>query len=181
VFAHCCPTSTTTSSGMTFLATRFPSLRAGTYPLLPDLPRLKHDPTLGTFHLSGTDALDLCQWNRVAAGRTRRIQRGHDFGAVYFILTHRITLTCDAIHENDLGELERQTARIGSLSSSSKIPLAMTYTCPHCGQDSNDPKADLFDTIRIGRLMCAHCAREFLVVNDVPMTEEQYRQSKQVH
>jgi hypothetical protein len=57
----------------------------------------------------------------------------------------------------------------------------MTYICPHCVQDVNDPKADLFDSILMGRLMCAHFAREFLVVNDAPMTEEQYRQGNKVH
>jgi DNA-directed RNA polymerase subunit RPC12/RpoP len=57
----------------------------------------------------------------------------------------------------------------------------MTYICPHCGQDANDPKADLFDSISMGRLTCANCAREFLVVDDVPMTEEQYRQGNRVH
>jgi hypothetical protein len=39
----------------------------------------------------------------------------------------------------------------------------MPYLCPHFGEDANDPKAELFDTIRIGRFTCAHCAREFLV------------------
>jgi hypothetical protein len=57
----------------------------------------------------------------------------------------------------------------------------MTYVCPHCGKDSNDPKASLFDSIKIGRFTCAPGAREFLVVNDVPMTEQQYLQGNKVH
>jgi hypothetical protein len=57
----------------------------------------------------------------------------------------------------------------------------MTYLRPHCGEDANDPKAELFDTIRIARFICAHWARELLVVNGVPMTEKQYRQGNKVH
>jgi uncharacterized protein YbaR (Trm112 family) len=55
--------------------------------------------------------------------------------------------------------------------------LSMTI-CPHCGQEAKDPKAALFDSISIGRLTCQHCRREFLVVDDVPMTLEQFQQDK---
>jgi len=50
------------------------------------------------------------------------------------------------------------------------------FKCPHCGQETHDPKAALFDSIFMARVTCQHCLREFLVVDNVPMTEEQYRQ-----
>jgi hypothetical protein len=48
-------------------------------------------------------------------------------------------------------------------------------SCPHCGQEADDPKAALFDSISMARLTCQHCRQESLVVDDVPITEEQYR------
>jgi len=56
----------------------------------------------------------------------------------------------------------------------------LVIICPHCGQEADDPKAALFDSISMGRLTCQHCGREFLVVDDVPMTEEQYRRGNAV-
>jgi hypothetical protein len=36
------------------------------------------------------------------------------------------------------------------------------------------PHAVEFESIAIGRLTCDHCEREFLVIDNVPMTEAQY-------
>jgi len=41
---------------------------------------------------------------------------------------------------------------------------------------TQDPKAALFESISMGRLTCRHCRRDFLVVDDTPITEEQYQQ-----
>ena len=38
--------------------------------------------------------------------------------------------------------------------------------------------AEHFDTIDMGRETCTHCGQEFLIVNDIPMTEQQYRDGK---
>jgi hypothetical protein len=52
------------------------------------------------------------------------------------------------------------------------------FKCAHCGQETNDPKAALFDSIFMARVTYQHCLREFLVVDDVAMTEEQHREKK---
>ena len=46
--------------------------------------------------------------------------------------------------------------------------------CPHCGEQTGVGTAALFDSILMSRKECEKCGREFLIVNDVPMTEDQY-------
>jgi hypothetical protein len=38
----------------------------------------------------------------------------------------------------------------------------------------------MFDTIDFGRATCDHCKQEFMIVNDIPMTVQQYRQDSKV-
>ena len=49
-----------------------------------------------------------------------------------------------------------------------------TCNCPHCGEQTGVGTAALFDSILMSRKQCEKCGREFLIVNDVPMTQEQY-------
>ena len=51
-----------------------------------------------------------------------------------------------------------------------------TCICPYCKQETGVRTAALFDTVLMSRKTCDKCGREFLIVNDVPMTEEQYEQ-----
>jgi hypothetical protein len=46
--------------------------------------------------------------------------------------------------------------------------------CPHCHEETGIGSAALFDTILMSRKRCEKCAREFLIVNGIPMTPEQY-------
>lgn len=50
--------------------------------------------------------------------------------------------------------------------------------CPHCKAQTAIPCG--FDTIDVGRFTCEHCLTEFLIIDNVPMTEEQYQQGSQV-
>jgi hypothetical protein len=49
-----------------------------------------------------------------------------------------------------------------------------TYTCPHCSKPTEHPNALSFDRFLLSRSACRHCGREFLIVNDVPMTHSEY-------
>jgi transposase-like protein len=46
--------------------------------------------------------------------------------------------------------------------------------CPYCKQETGIGTAALFDTVLMSRKTCEKCGREFLIVNDMPMTQEQY-------
>jgi transposase-like protein len=51
--------------------------------------------------------------------------------------------------------------------------------CPHCQQETGIGTAALFDHVFMSRTKCERCGKEFLIVNGVPMTREQYaRRSK---
>jgi len=47
--------------------------------------------------------------------------------------------------------------------------------CPYCKLETGIGTAALFDTVLMSRKTCDKCGREFLIVNDVPMTKEQYK------
>ena len=47
--------------------------------------------------------------------------------------------------------------------------------CPHCGKETHTPKAALFGEVMMGRETCERCGQEFLIVDDAPMTREQYK------
>ncbi len=51
--------------------------------------------------------------------------------------------------------------------------------CPYCGEETSMGTAAMFDTVFMSRKQCERCKREFLIVNDIPMTETQYAQSKE--
>ena len=48
------------------------------------------------------------------------------------------------------------------------------FICPHCGKATHAPEADRFDYITMAKEECEHCGREFLIVGNVAMTQEQY-------
>jgi transcriptional regulator NrdR family protein len=49
--------------------------------------------------------------------------------------------------------------------------------CPHCGQEIGISTAALADHAFLLRTQCEECGKEFLIVEGVPMTEEQYSSS----
>jgi transposase-like protein len=66
---------------------------------------------------------------------------------------------------------------LGMLSYAAARPngiLAPMVTCPHCKDQTKIPGG--FDSIDVGRFTCEQCRSEFLIIDNVPMTEEQYRQ-----
>ena len=46
--------------------------------------------------------------------------------------------------------------------------------CPHRKQDTGVGTAALFEHVFMSRKKCEKCGKEFLIVNGVPMTQEQY-------
>jgi hypothetical protein len=62
-----------------------------------------------------------------------------------------------------------------ALAESKKIiERKPTVKCPHCGEQTGIGGAASFDAILLARKTCEHCRLEFLIVDDVPMTEEQH-------
>jgi len=52
--------------------------------------------------------------------------------------------------------------------------------CPHCGQQTTIPCAEEFEWIDAGRVTCEHSEREFLVVDNVQMPEQDYAAKNKV-
>ena len=46
--------------------------------------------------------------------------------------------------------------------------------CPHCGQEIGVSTAEISDHTFLLRTQCEKCAKEFLIVEGVPMKDEQY-------
>jgi len=61
------------------------------------------------------------------------------------------------------------------LGPSKRETILKNRVCPHCKQETGIGTAALFDTVLMSRKTCDKCGREFLIVNDVPMTKEQYK------
>jgi len=49
-----------------------------------------------------------------------------------------------------------------------------TMTCPSCHNETGIGTAALFDHVFMSRKKCKRCGRDFLIVDGIPMTEEQY-------
>jgi transposase-like protein len=47
--------------------------------------------------------------------------------------------------------------------------------CPHCHQETGIGTAAALDQIFMSRKACEKCGKEFLIVDGVPMSEDQYR------
>jgi uncharacterized protein YbaR (Trm112 family) len=45
--------------------------------------------------------------------------------------------------------------------------------CPYCHRLATIPSDAEFQFIDIGRLTCEHCEREFLIIDNVPVIEDQ--------
>jgi hypothetical protein len=45
---------------------------------------------------------------------------------------------------------------------------------PHCKQETGIGTAALFDHVFMSRKRCEKCGKDFLIVDGIPMTEEQY-------
>jgi transcription elongation factor Elf1 len=52
------------------------------------------------------------------------------------------------------------------------------FNCPYCKAETDVVGTADFATIDLGRAICEHCGKEFIIVENLPMTEEQYRASK---
>ena len=46
--------------------------------------------------------------------------------------------------------------------------------CPRCKQETGIGTAALFDHVFMSRKRCEKCGKDFLIVDGIPMTEEQY-------
>jgi len=46
--------------------------------------------------------------------------------------------------------------------------------CPHCKHVTGIGTAALFDHVFMSRKRCEKCGKDFLIVDSIPMTEEQY-------
>jgi hypothetical protein len=81
-------------------------------------------------------------------------------------------------NRSDLPEVKRRR-------SEPAIPLSeanrASVKCPHCGERTKIGVTPLFDTVLMARKSCDHCGLEFLIVNDEPMTEEQYERKVPNH
>jgi hypothetical protein len=60
------------------------------------------------------------------------------------------------------------------VDSSRKIAISTPMKCPHCNQEIGISTATLADHAFLLRSRCEKCGKEFLIVDGVPMTEEQY-------
>jgi hypothetical protein len=47
-----------------------------------------------------------------------------------------------------------------------------SFTCPHCGKDTEHPPALLFDTLMMSRATCRYCNQDFLIVDDYQSTND---------
>jgi hypothetical protein len=52
------------------------------------------------------------------------------------------------------------------------------FPCPYCKNQTKVPGATPFTTIFVAKATCQQCSKEFIVVDNVPLTQEQYRESK---
>jgi hypothetical protein len=46
--------------------------------------------------------------------------------------------------------------------------------CPYCGEQFKYPEADYYDKVLMARVACPSCKREFLIVDDQSVTQEEY-------
>jgi len=67
-------------------------------------------------------------------------------------------------------ELETIRGRRKSVFHAEKL-----VECSHCGRQTSIGAAVLLDIVVMSRKRCEVCGREYLIFNDVPMTEEQYK------
>jgi hypothetical protein len=69
----------------------------------------------------------------------------------------------------------------GSCSDAAQASaLRSKIACPHCHAQTGIGTAALFDQIFISRKSCEKCQREFLIVDGVAMTEDQFRSEGKV-
>jgi uncharacterized protein YbaR (Trm112 family) len=52
------------------------------------------------------------------------------------------------------------------------------FNCPYCKQQTNAPMAARFAAIDVMRANCENCDKEFVIVESLPVTEEQYQANK---
>jgi transposase-like protein len=53
------------------------------------------------------------------------------------------------------------------------MPVPM-LKCPNCGRQTSVFGASKFAKVDFGRARCEHCQQEFVIVNNIPMTEQEY-------
>lgn len=49
------------------------------------------------------------------------------------------------------------------------------FACPYCKERTEVPGAANFWMVDAANATCEHCRRDFVIVDSVPITEEQYR------
>jgi hypothetical protein len=60
----------------------------------------------------------------------------------------------------------------------SPVSCTPCSSAPYCQAETEVIGAAEFATIDVGRAICDNCREEFLIINNVPMTLEQYRKTK---
>jgi rRNA maturation protein Nop10 len=89
----------------------------------------------------------------------------------------RILTMKDGVQGKWTGKYKSAEDALAALASPSAV---YTFSCPHCGRQTEVFGADRFDSIDMGRETCTQCGQEFLIVNDIPMTEQQYRDGSKI-
>jgi uncharacterized protein YbaR (Trm112 family) len=51
------------------------------------------------------------------------------------------------------------------------------FACPYCKEKTDVPGATVFWMVHAASAVCEHCAKEFVIVDNFPMTQEQYREA----
>jgi transcription elongation factor Elf1 len=76
---------------------------------------------------------------------------------------------------------DRARLLLHSVDSRIKSAVAIpAFSCPNCGLKTSVFGASKFAAIVFGRARCDHCGQEFLIVNDVAVTEEEYRKESKI-
>jgi hypothetical protein len=91
-----------------------------------------------------------------------------------------LELLDELANRSDLPEVKRRRNEPTIPLSEAKRQHA-SVKCPHCGERTKIGVTPLFDTVLLARKSCDHCGLEFLIVNDEPMTEEQYESKMPNH
>jgi transcription elongation factor Elf1 len=52
------------------------------------------------------------------------------------------------------------------------------FTCPYCGRRTTLFGASDIESIAYGRAKCDHCGQDYMIVNDIPMTEKEYDEGR---
>jgi len=76
--------------------------------------------------------------------------------------------------------MELNSSQFEYRQSVAYLPLWQTirvFPCPYRKKQTKVPGATPFTTIFLAKASCQACSKEFIVIDNVPLTQEQYRES----